>query len=49
MYRYDGEITDKTIINFIEAHKKEKEKYKKMQDYYEGNSSILERLSLIHI
>lgn len=43
MYRYDGEITDKTIINFIEAHKKEKEKYKKMQDYYEGNSSILER------
>ena len=44
MYKTGEEISDKLILDFISLYEKDnKDKYKKMQDYYEGKSSILNR------
>lgn len=43
MFKYEGEITQKTVLGFISEHQKMLERYKKLQEYYEGKSEILKR------
>ncbi|TRW26237.1 phage portal protein [Criibacterium bergeronii] len=47
LYKYEGEITDKVIAEFISMHIKDnKQRYKKLQDYYVGKNSILQRVMI---
>ena len=43
MFRYEGEITTKVILDFIAEHKKQLARYKQLQDYYENKNTILSR------
>ena len=44
MYKYEGDITDKVILDFISTYEKDtKQRYKKLQDYYIGNNAIFTR------
>ena len=44
MYKYEGDITNEVILDFISKYEKDtKQRYKKLQDYYIGNNAILTR------
>lgn len=39
----DGEINQKALLSCIKAHEEEQTRYKKLQDYYDGEHAILNR------
>ena len=47
MFRYEGEIDEKIILKFISKYEKEnKDRYKKLMQYYKAENSILNRSSM---
>lgn len=46
IFKHEGEITEKVILYFLSEHEKKIKDYEKLQDYYMGKTSILNRTSL---